>query len=62
MEAVDTMGSGDAFNAAFVVSALEGRDLEGCWRRANAADALRAATKGARSAPTREEVERSASK
>lgn len=61
-EAVDTTGSGAAFDAAFVVSALEGRDLEDCLRRANAAGALKAARKGARSAPMREEVERLAFK
>jgi fructokinase len=35
VEVVNTVGSGDAFSAAFVVSYLAGHDLETCAKRAN---------------------------
>lgn len=40
VDAVDTSGAGDTFNAAFAVSRLAGRPLPDCVRYANAAGAL----------------------
>ncbi len=58
VEAVDTTGAGDAFDAAFLVAVMEGRDVRYALKFANAAGALKSARRGARSSPTREEVER----
>lgn len=58
VNAVDTTGAGDAFDAAFLVAITEGRDVRYALRFANAAGALKTTRRGARSSPTREEVER----
>ncbi|MEZ0248280.1 MAG: PfkB family carbohydrate kinase, partial [Thermoproteus sp.] len=58
VEAIDTTGAGDAFDAAFLTALLEGRDVRYALRFANAAGALKATRKGARSSPMREEVEK----
>ncbi|MGC9170543.1 MAG: carbohydrate kinase family protein [Thermoproteus sp.] len=58
VEAVDTTGAGDAFDAAFLAALLEGRGVDYALRFANATGALKTTRKGARSSPTREEVEK----
>ncbi|MEL9990400.1 MAG: carbohydrate kinase family protein [Thermoproteus sp.] len=58
VDVVDTTGAGDAFDAAFLTAVLEGKDIRYALRFANAAGALKATRKGARSSPTREEVEK----
>lgn len=58
VEALDTSGAGDAFDAAFVVGYLAGWELEKCARFANAAGALTATGLGVvGSIPTRKQVE-----
>jgi len=49
VDVVDTIGSGDAFSAAFVTCWLRGRPLEDCVFFGNALGALVARTKGATS-------------
>jgi sulfofructose kinase len=58
VEAIDSLGAGDAFHGAFTLALAEGRDLEGAMRFAGATAALKC-TKfgGASGAPTRAEVE-----
>ena len=56
--AIDTVGAGDSFVAALVVSLVEGRSPQEALARACAAGALAATKRGAQpSLPTREEVE-----
>jgi ribokinase len=58
VEAVDTVGAGDAFCAALAVATLEGADVTAALRFANAAGALATTKRGAEpSIPTREEVD-----
>jgi ribokinase len=58
VRAIDTVGAGDAFVAALVVSIVEGRDPKAALRRACAAGALATTRRGAQPAlPTRSEVE-----
>jgi ribokinase len=58
VRAVDTVGAGDAFCAALVVSLLEGRDEADALRRACAAGALATTRPGAQpSLPTSDEVD-----
>lgn len=58
VDAVDTTGAGDAFNAGLAVALAEGRDLRAAVRFANAAAALSVTKPGAaRSAPHRAEVD-----
>jgi ribokinase len=58
VNAVDTVGAGDAFVAALVVALVEGRDPKAALRRACAAGALATTKRGAQPAlPTRSEVE-----
>jgi fructokinase len=47
VDVVDTIGSGDAFSAAFLTCWLRGRSLEDCCTLGNALGALVAGTKGA---------------
>lgn len=54
---VDTTGAGDAFAAGFVANLLEYDDYERALEFANACGALASTTPGARTAPTRAEVE-----
>jgi ribokinase len=54
---VDTTGAGDAFSAGFITGLLEGRDLKEAVIFANAVAALKITKMGARSLPTRKEVE-----
>jgi sulfofructose kinase len=58
VEAIDSLGAGDAFHGAFTLALAEGRDLESAMRFASAVAALKC-TKfgGASGAPTRAEVE-----
>jgi ribokinase len=56
-EVVDTVGAGDCFSAALTVALVEGRGLPGALAFATAAAALKVSRPGARSAPSRAEVE-----
>jgi fructokinase len=58
VEVADTIGSGDAFSAAFVSLRLRGRSLEDCCRFGNALGALVATRKGATAPVGIEEIER----
>jgi ribokinase len=59
VEAVDSVGAGDAFNGALAVALAEGKSLRDATRMAAAAGALSVTRYGAQdSMPTREEVER----
>jgi ribokinase len=58
VEAVDSVGAGDAFNGALAVALAEGKELGEATRIASAAGALSVTKYGAQdSMPTREEVE-----
>ncbi|ELY47638.1 carbohydrate kinase family protein [Natronorubrum sulfidifaciens] len=57
IEPVDTAGAGDAFAAGFLATRLEGGDIETALEYAHACGALTAGREGARSAPTRAELE-----
>ena len=58
VEAVDSVGAGDAFNGALAVALAEGRDLAESVRMASATGALSVTRSGAQdSMPTRKEVE-----
>lgn len=57
VNAVDTTGAGDVFRAGFIAALLEGRDLAGTLRFANAAAAASCETRGAiAGVPTRDRV------
>jgi fructokinase len=58
VDVVDTIGSGDAFSAAFVTCWLRGRPLEDCVFFGNALGALVARTKGATSPIGTDEINR----
>jgi ribokinase len=58
VEAIDTLGAGDAFAAGFAVSLLEARPLPECLRRAAASGALATRRLGVFDAlPTRDELD-----
>ncbi|MFJ7639704.1 ribokinase [Peribacillus sp. NPDC097206] len=58
VEAVDTTGAGDTFNAAFAVAVAEGKGFEECLLFANRAASISVTKFGAQGGmPTREEVE-----
>jgi ribokinase len=57
VEPVDTTGAGDAFAAGFVATLLEHDDYERALEFANACGALASQSEGARTAPTRKEIE-----
>ena len=58
VEAVDTTGAGDTFNAAFAVAVAEGKSFEECLLFANRAASISVTKFGAQGGmPTREEVE-----
>ncbi|WP_458188038.1 carbohydrate kinase family protein [Haladaptatus sp. NG-WS-4] len=57
VESVDSTGAGDAFAAGFIATILETTDYERALEFANACGALASMAVGARSAPTREQVE-----
>lgn len=58
VEAIDTVGAGDCFNAAFAVALMEGRDRWAAARFASAAAAVSVTRRGAQaSMPTRAEVD-----
>lgn len=60
VEAVDTTGAGDTFNAAFAVALAEGKALQESLRFANRAASLSVTKFGAQGGmPTRDEVEES---
>ena len=60
VEAVDTTGAGDTFNAAFAVAVAEGKSYDEALLFANRAASLSVTKFGAQGGmPTREEVERS---
>ncbi|HLF95134.1 MAG TPA: carbohydrate kinase [Planctomycetota bacterium] len=58
VEVVDTIGSGDAFSAAFLHDWLRGRSLEDCVFFGNALGALVARTKGATTPISTDEIRR----
>jgi fructokinase len=58
VDVVDTIGSGDAFTAAFVTGWLRGRSLEDCCVVGNALGALVARTAGATAPITADEIKR----
>lgn len=55
---VDTVGAGDAFDAGFIAARLRGEDVAGAVRSGNAVAGLTVSRPGARSSPTRSEVEK----
>lgn len=57
VESIDTTGAGDAFAAGFLATYLEHGDYERAVEFANACGALASREEGARTAPTRAEVE-----
>ena len=58
VEAIDSVGAGDAFNGALAVALAEGLDMDSAVRRASAAGALAVTRSGAQdSMPTRAEVD-----
>ena len=58
VEAIDTLGAGDAFHGAFAVALAEGRDIAECMRFATAAAAIKCTRFGGlKGAPKRAEVE-----
>lgn len=58
VEAIDSLGAGDAFHGAFALALAEGRDLAEAMRFAAATAALKCTRfGGAAGAPTRDEVE-----
>jgi sulfofructose kinase len=57
VKAVDTTGAGDAFHGAVTLLATEAAPLEAMFRFASAAAAIKVGRAGARSMPTRGEVE-----
>lgn len=57
VEVVDTVGAGDAFNAGFIAAQLDGEDLATSLRMGNAVAGLAIGRPGARSTPTRSELE-----
>ncbi|MBY0204054.1 ribokinase [Paenibacillus polysaccharolyticus] len=60
VEAVDTTGAGDTFNAAFAVALAEGKSIQDSVRFANRAASLSVTKFGAQGGmPTRDEVEES---
>jgi fructokinase len=58
VEVADSIGSGDAFSAAFLHSWMRGRTLEDCCFFGNALGALVARTKGATAVISRDEINR----
>ncbi|WP_307892685.1 ribokinase [Bacillus swezeyi] len=59
VEAIDTTGAGDTFNAGFAIALSEGKDIESALRFANRAASLSVLKFGAQGGmPKREEVER----
>ena len=63
VEAVDTVGAGDAFNGALAAALADGRDLDEAAAWATAAAALAVTQRGAQSAlPVREAIEQVAAR
>ncbi len=59
VEAIDTVGAGDAFNGALAAALSEGLSLVEAAIRANAAAAIAVTKPGAQGAlPTRDEIDR----
>jgi len=59
VEAVDTVGAGDAFSGGLACALAEGRELEEALRFANATAALSVTRRGAQaSMPPRDEIEK----
>lgn len=52
----DTVGAGDVYNAGFIASKLEGKDLRDCLLMGNAVSGYTVMYKGARNSPTKNEV------
>ena len=56
VEAVDTTGAGDSFNAGFIVSQIRGMELKSSLLYASAVAALKVTKIGSRKAPGHEET------
>ncbi len=56
VNAIDTVGAGDAFLGAFVAAVVDGQDLATCLRYAVAAGSLAVQQPGARTSPHRAEI------
>lgn len=57
VEAVETTGAGDCFNAGFIMAMLEGADAAGCLRAGNAAGGLSTTAPSSSGIPTRRQVD-----
>ncbi len=58
VDTIDTSGAGDAFAAGFLTGWLDGDSIDRCLAVGNACGSLAAGQHGARTTPTRREVER----
>jgi len=58
VDVVDTTGAGDAFSSGFITAQLEGKDMKKSVEFANVTANLKVTKSGARSLPTRKEVEK----
>lgn len=57
VEAVETTGAGDCFNAGFIMAMLDGADVAGCLRAGNAAGGLSTTAPSSAGIPTRRQVD-----
>jgi fructokinase len=57
VDVVDTVGAGDVFNAGFIAALLEGKTLKESIIWGNAVAGFKVARKGARSTPSRDELQ-----
>ncbi len=58
IEAIDTIGAGDAFNAGFLTAYLEGKDLQDSITNGIGCSAIKCTREGAQSSPSEYELER----
>ncbi|MDR2476679.1 MAG: carbohydrate kinase family protein [Treponema sp.] len=57
VQVVDTVGAGDVYNAGFIAASLAGKPLQECILWGNAVASFKVARHGARSAPSRKELD-----